>query len=89
MRIKSPYSSEGYYHICNNFERWTKETIQSRLMIFTHDISSFVETYNRNGKAVLMPVRYCPYCGQELDRDTDGTAEQEKKAAKILFAERR
>lgn len=77
MRIKSPYSSEGCCHICNNFERWTKETIQSRLIIFTHDISSFVETYNRNGKAVLMPVRYCPYCGQE------------KKAAKILFAERR
>ena len=57
---------ESYVHICDDAHKDTRKAIADRPRITVHDVHAYIETYSGFG---LEPIKFCPYCGKELDSD--------------------
>lgn len=55
---------ESYVHVCDDAHKDQKSYIANRPRVVVHDVTSFLRI--RGG---VLPVKFCPYCGKELDTD--------------------
>lgn len=69
-------SQEGYIHICNDSQKYTKTALKQRLPIYLHDVKAYTLIEGKDGYN-LIDIKYCPYCGVEIEND-----EYEKRAKK-------
>jgi len=65
--IKDKNSQESLIHVCDGkTEKWMRK--HKNLEIRLHDISIFTTFYD-DGKFILEHIKFCPYCGCNLEKD--------------------
>ncbi len=64
MLIRNKDAQEGYIHKCDDSHKYTRQALKERIPVYLHDITAYTVT---EGK--IKPLRYCPYCGQEIETD--------------------
>lgn len=55
--------SETYIHQCDNKIRRTKDHV------YLHDVQAYMHR-ERNGQTDLLYIKYCPYCGVDIDSES-------------------
>jgi len=67
MFIKDKNRQEGLIHICEGkTEKWMRK--HRNLEIVLHDIHFFTTFYD-DGKYIIEPIKFCPYCGSNLEKE--------------------
>lgn len=70
MIIKDINSSEGYVHLCDDYERYRVDYIKNRPTVFIHDWCHNLWVQDEKSKRwTTVYVEYCPYCGKRIDQD--------------------
>lgn len=69
MLVRDKNSQEGYIHICDDSSKYTRQALKERLPIFLHDVKAFTLIEGKDGYS-LKDVKFCPYCGQEIEKDS-------------------
>lgn len=59
---------ESYVHQCADADRYTSEHRAEIAMVRRHDIHHFL-VVDVNGKRDTIHIKYCPYCGVDLDKE--------------------
>ena len=67
MLVKDENSSELYIHICPDANKYTRKALKKRITIYRHDVMAFIVT--ESGK--LEPIKYCPYCGMDVENESE------------------
>ena len=70
MFIKDQNSMESFIHVC---EGKTLKKMQelNRMEIRKHDVTIFTFRYDENKKFSIDHMKFCPYCGIDLEKDED------------------
>ena len=68
MLIPDVSSSESYIHLCDNHTK--RQMLDKPIEIRIHDVSAFAVVFDARGCYQMVPIAYCPYCGQHLQMDT-------------------
>lgn len=68
MLVRDKDSQEGYIHICDDSYKYTKQALKERLPIYLHDMKAYTLIESKDGYE-LKDIKYCPYCGQEIETD--------------------
>lgn len=58
-------SDESYIHVCEGLTE--KKAKKKKIEIRLHDITTFVVVRDEKGKPDIEQIKYCPYCGCELN----------------------
>lgn len=64
MLIRDKDSQEGYKHVCADSNKYTEKALRERLPIYLHDITAYTLI-----KGEFIRIKYCPYCGVEVEKD--------------------
>ncbi|PGK51886.1 hypothetical protein CN918_29280 [Priestia megaterium] len=67
MFIKDKMAQEGYIHVCDGISE--KQMKKKGIEILLHDISTHVFLKNEKGKLDMEHIKFCPYCGCDLQKD--------------------
>lgn len=67
MFIKDKYSQESLIHICQGLNE--KKMRAKALEIRLHDIHFYTFVFDQKGKIALESIKFCPYCGVDLEKD--------------------
>ena len=67
MFIRNKDSQEGFIHVCEG--KTEKFMRKQALEILRHDVSHYTITFNENGKPEVQHLKFCPYCGCDLDQE--------------------
>ena len=68
MLVRDINSQEGYKHICDDSDRYTKKALAERLQIYLHDMKAYTIIESKDG-VNLVNIKYCPYCGAEIEKE--------------------
>lgn len=71
MLYKDRNSQEGYIHICDDAHKYRRDYIRERPPVLVHDISAYLRV---NGS--LLNIKYCPYCGAELEKEQENASNE-------------
>lgn len=67
MFMKDDLSDESYIHVCN--DKTKKQMLNKGIEIRLHDVSIFTIVYDEDGRNKLEHIKFCPYCGCNLEND--------------------
>lgn len=69
MFIKNKEAQEGFIHVCEG--KTEKFMRNQHLVIFKGDASTHIIIWNQKGWPELQYIKFCPYCGYELEKEEE------------------